>query len=79
MRPVGELVIYRLSIHILENITGSSQEESSATPGNVMLTRAFVIAAKTRIKDGVSHEWNIRDPQTPTATHWPGFLFSNIL
>ena len=39
-----------------------------------MLTRVFVIAAKTRIKDGVSHEWNIRDPQTPTVTHWPGWV-----
>ena len=73
VRPV------RVSSHLSDNITGSSHEESFATPGNVMLTRVFVIAAKTRIKDGVSHEWNIRDPQTPTVTHWLGFLFSNIL
>ena len=79
VRCEGSNNLERVSIHLSENITGSSQEESFATPGNVMLTRVFVIAAKTRIKDGVSHEWNIRDPQTPTVTHWPGFLFSNIL
>ena len=52
-------------------------------PRSVMLTRVFVIGAKTRIKDGVSHEWNIGSLQTPTVTHWWGrawgFLFSNIL